>query len=63
MKARVGALDGVAQVEDSFDLGKRQLIFDLTPEGRAAGLRPADVATQVRQAFFGEEVQRIQRGR
>lgn len=63
MKARVAALDGVAQVEDSFDLGKRQLIFELTAEGRAAGLRPADVATQVRQAFFGEEVQRIQRGR
>jgi multidrug efflux pump subunit AcrB len=63
MKARVADLDGVSQIEDSFDLGKRQLVFELTPAGRAAGLRPADVAVQVRQAFFGEEVQRIQRGR
>ena len=63
LKARLAAIDGVGQVEDSFDLGKRQLLFELTAAGRAAGLRPADVAVQVRQAFFGEEVQRIQRGR
>jgi multidrug efflux pump subunit AcrB len=63
MKAKLAEIDGVNQVEDSFDLGKRQLVFELTPAGRAAGLRPADVAIQVRQAFFGEEVQRIQRGR
>ncbi|MDJ0909323.1 MAG: efflux RND transporter permease subunit [Woeseiaceae bacterium] len=63
MKARLAEIEGVTQIEDSFDLGKRQLVFDLTSAGRAAGLRPADVAVQVRQAFFGEEVQRIQRGR
>ena len=63
LKAQLAAVEGVNQIEDSFDLGKRQLVFELTAAGRAAGLRPADVAVQVRQAFFGEEVQRIQRGR
>ena len=63
MKARLAGVDGLNQIEDSFDLGKRQLVFELTAAGRAAGLRPADVAVQVRQGFFGEEVQRIQRGR
>ena len=63
MKSRLASIDGVNQLEDSFDLGKRQLVFELTPAGRAAGLREADVAIQVRQGFFGEEVQRIQRGR
>ncbi|MDH3490901.1 MAG: efflux RND transporter permease subunit [Gammaproteobacteria bacterium] len=63
MKERLRQIDGVNEIEDSFDLGKRQLIFELTPAGSAAGLRPADVAVQVRQGFFGEEVQRIQRGR
>jgi len=63
LKADVNRLPGANQVEDSFDLGKRQLLFDLTNAGRAAGLTPNDVARQVRQAFFGEEVQRIQRGR
>jgi multidrug efflux pump subunit AcrB len=63
MKQRLAGIEGVNQIEDSFDLGKRQLLFQLTPAGRAAGLREADVAVQVRQGFFGEEVQRIQRGR
>jgi multidrug efflux pump subunit AcrB len=63
MRERLATIEGVNQIEDSFDLGKRQLVFELTAAGRAAGLRPADVAVQVRQAFFGEEVQRIQRGR
>jgi multidrug efflux pump subunit AcrB len=63
LKQRLAQVEGVNQVEDSFDLGKRQLVFELTPAGRAAGLREADIAVQVRQGFFGEEVQRIQRGR
>ena len=63
MKERLRQIRGVNEIEDSFDLGKRQLVFELTPAGNAAGLRPADVAVQVRQGFFGEEVQRIQRGR
>ncbi|NNF40799.1 MAG: efflux RND transporter permease subunit [Woeseiaceae bacterium] len=63
MKAKLARINGLDQIEDSFDLGKRQLVFELTAAGRAAGLRPADVAVQVRRGFFGEEVQRIQRGR
>ena len=35
MKSRLAGIDGVSQVEDSFDLGKRQLVFELTPAGRA----------------------------
>jgi len=63
LKAEIERLPGANQIEDSFDLGKRQLLFELTDAGRAAGLTPSDVARQVRQTFFGEEVQRIQRGR
>lgn len=60
---QVGQIEGVEEVDDGYDLGKRQLNFTLTPAGEAAGLRPADIARQVRQSFFGEEVQRFQRGR
>ncbi len=63
MKRQLGDIDGVGDIEDSFDLGKRQLIFELTDAGRSAGLRESDVALQVRRGFFGEEVQRIQRER
>ena len=63
LKDQIARLPGANQIEDSFDLGKRQLLFELTDAGRAAGLTPNDIARQVRQTFFGEEVQRIQRGR
>jgi len=55
-------LDGVAEIRDGLDRGKRQLNFSITPAGEAAGLTSRTIARQVRQAFFGEEVQRIQRG-
>jgi multidrug efflux pump subunit AcrB len=60
---RLALINGVTEIDDGFDLGKRQLNFALTPAGEAAGLSPSDIARQVRQSFFGEEVQRIQRGR
>ena len=63
MKRQLEDIDGVGDIEDSFDLGKRQLVFELTDAGRSAGLRESDIASQVRRGFFGEEVQRIQRGR
>lgn len=51
------------QVQDSDSAGKRQYDIELTPAGIAAGLSPEDVARQIRSRVFGQEVQRIQRGR
>ena len=51
------------EINDSNSLGKRQYDIELTAAGEAAGLTPADVARQLRHNFFGDEVQRIQRGR
>ena len=59
----LSSIDGVGQIESSLDLGKRQYEFEMKETGIAAGLQPADLARQLRQAYFGEEVQRIQRGR
>ncbi len=59
----VADFPGVTGVADSFIPGKRELKLDLTPEGRALGLTLDELARQVRQGFFGEEAQRIQRGR
>lgn len=61
--AALRGVPGVGEIDTGFDSGKRQLEFRLTPAGAAAGLTTQDIARQVRQAFFGEEVQRIQRGR
>ncbi|WP_411826569.1 efflux RND transporter permease subunit [Luteolibacter sp. AS25] len=55
---------GVIDISDSNRAGKDELRFkELTPAGRALGLRLEDVALQVRDAFYGNEVQRLQRGR
>ncbi|MEO1251838.1 MAG: efflux RND transporter permease subunit [Pseudomonadota bacterium] len=56
-------INGVNEIESGLNDGKTQLDFALTPAGAAAGLTAQDIAQQLRQAFFGDEVQRIQRDR
>lgn len=58
----ISQFDGVFDVRNSFDTGLRELQIRIRPEAELLGLNQQDLARQVRQAFFGEEVQRIQRG-
>ena len=55
--------EGVWDIDDGFAPGKPQLDFRLTPEAAALGLTVADVARQVRSAFYGAEALRQQEGR
>ena len=63
MRERLQQMPMLTDLRDSLSDGKRQFDIELTPEGKAAGLTQAVIARQLRQNFFGEEVQRIQRGR
>ncbi len=63
LKELLAEYPGITDVADSFVPGKRELKLDVTPEGRALGLTRRELARQVRQGFYGEEAQRIQRGR
>ena len=63
LKFEYSQIPELFEVQDSNNPGKRQYDVELTSAGLAAGLTPADVAMQLRQNFYGEEVQRIQRGR
>ena len=63
LKERFAQLPGFYDIQDTFNMGKRQFDIELTPAGEAAGLLPGDIARQLRNSFFGQEVQRIQRGR
>lgn len=63
LKSAYANLPGVYDIQDSFSIGKRQYDITLTATGEAAGLLPTDIARQLRNNFFGQEVQRIQRGR
>lgn len=54
---------GVWDIEDSFTPGKPQFDMKLTPLAASLGLSVADVARQVRGAFYGAEALRQQEGR
>jgi multidrug efflux pump subunit AcrB len=54
---------GVFDITDSFRSGKREVRLSLKPAAEQFGITLAGLARQVRQAFYGEEAQRIQRGR
>jgi multidrug efflux pump subunit AcrB len=63
LKLALAGYEGVSDIRDSFDAGAPELDIRVTPEGDALGLGQVELATQVRQAFFGAEIQRLQRGR
>jgi len=53
---------GVFDISDSFRAGKQEVQISILERGKTLGLTLNDVARQVRQAFYGAEAQRIQRG-
>ena len=55
--------EGVSDIKSDLVKGLHQIEFELTPSGRALGLTTADLASQISQAFYGAEVQRVQRGK
>lgn len=63
LKAKLETYAGVFDVRDSYSAGKDEINLKILPSARAAGFTQADLARQVRGAFYGDEVQRIQRGR
>lgn len=62
LKAELARYPGVMDLTDSFRAGKQEIKLDILPEAKPLGLSLNDLARQVRQAFYGEEAQRIQRG-
>lgn len=63
LEEMLAAYPGVYEVSSTHESGKMELELDIRPEGEVLGLTRADLGNQVRQAFYGEEAQRIQRGR
>jgi len=63
LKQKLASYPGVFDIADSFRAGKQEMKLRLKPAAEVLGVSQQDVARQVRQAFYGEESQRIQRGR
>ncbi|KAF0806927.1 RND family efflux transporter [Alcanivorax xiamenensis] len=62
LEQRLRDYNGVYDLRNSHDSGVREIQLRIRPEAELLGLSQRDLARQVRQAFYGEEVQRIQRG-
>ena len=63
LKQKLARYPGVIDIKDSFSLGKEEIELTLRPEAKYYGITMTNVAGQVRQAFYGLEVQSFQRGR
>ncbi len=59
----LGKYPEIYDIDDGFTAGKPQLDMQLTPEAIGLNLASADVARQVRGAFYGSEALRQQDGR
>lgn len=62
LKLELADYDGVFDIEDTFGDGKEEILLQTKPLATAMGINLAELATQVRYAFYGAEAQRIQRG-
>lgn len=56
-------IKGTKEVSDSFKAGNTEYVFEITDEGLAVGLTPADIGNQLRSSFYGITSQRFQRGK
>lgn len=62
IEARMKRLETIKDVADNYQPGLRELNVRLKDKAYLLGLTLQDVLVQVRQGFFGGEVQRLQRG-
>lgn len=63
LKQALASYPGVYDVVDSEEPGKPEIRLQLKPEAERLGLRLQDLSEQVRYGYYGDEVQRLQRGR
>ena len=54
---------GLYSITDSGDTARTEAVLSIMPSAENMGLTLTDLARQVRQAFYGQEVQRIARGK
>jgi len=62
LEGRIRGYEGVYDVRNSYERGTPEIKLNIKPEAEALGLTLADLARQVRAGFYGDEVQRVQRG-
>ncbi|MDP7417859.1 MAG: efflux RND transporter permease subunit, partial [Desulfobacterales bacterium] len=62
LKAEIGTYPGTYGIVDDFRPGKKEMQIRIKEGAKPLGITMAGLARQLRQAFYGEEALRIQRG-
>jgi multidrug efflux pump subunit AcrB len=62
LERRIRSYSGVYDIRNSYERGRPEIKLNIKPEAETLGLTLADLASQVRAGFYGDEVQRVQRG-
>lgn len=62
LKSELAKIPELKEIQDNVPVGRREMQFDLRPEAYFLGLTHNTITTQMRQGFFGEEVQRFMKG-
>lgn len=63
LKAEIKSYPGTFDISDDFKPGKEERRIRIKDGAKSLGITMSDIARQIRQAFYGEEALRIQRGR
>lgn len=62
LRARLETIPKLREVTDNLSVGKNELQLNLKDQAYFLGFTSGEIARQIRQAYFGEEVQRIVKG-
>ncbi|WP_321492028.1 efflux RND transporter permease subunit [uncultured Desulfobacter sp.] len=63
LKEEIASYPGTFDITDDFRPGKMEKQIYIRPGAESLGVTMADIATQLRQAYYGDEVLKIQRGK
>jgi multidrug efflux pump subunit AcrB len=63
LEAAMNEMPELMDVADNDMVGLREIDFKLKEKAFSLGLSKGEISRQIRQGFYGEEVQRLQRGR
>jgi len=62
LKTALATYESVYDIEDTLEGARKEVELRVKPHAEVLGLRLADIASQIRQGFYGIEIQRIPRG-
>ncbi|MBT6337732.1 MAG: efflux RND transporter permease subunit [Desulfobacula sp.] len=63
LKQEIAKYPGTFDITDNFRPGKMEKRIHIKKGAKSLGITMADIATQIRQAYYGDEVLKIQRGK